>query len=128
MIGRLKSGFFMVVNGYIYYNNDSIKIRYDLLKEENNTTEYNDDQLFDYYEDVIQFEKEKNAKSAEYCETDMPIVEVNSERLIYLIKNQYDRTPKRLLILPFLHNRTVLMRQMNPNREYFSCILRENLD
>lgn len=33
----------MIVNGYIYYNNDVIKIRYDLLKDKNNTTDYGED-------------------------------------------------------------------------------------
>lgn len=42
-IGRLRSNFFMIVNGYIYYNNDVIKIRYDLLKDKNNTTDYGED-------------------------------------------------------------------------------------
>lgn len=57
LIGRIKSGFFMVVNGYIYFNNEVIKIRYDLLKEENSTVEYQEKVVFDYYEDVLKFEK-----------------------------------------------------------------------
>ena len=32
VLGRLKSGMYMIVNGHIYFNNDVIKIRYDLLK------------------------------------------------------------------------------------------------
>lgn len=30
------------------------------------------------------------------------------------------------MLLPFLHIRNILMRSINPNREYFSCILRKN--
>lgn len=59
------------------------------------------------------------------CETDMPIVEINSERLIYIIKNKKDMLPKSILLLPFLHNRNVLMRSIDPNREYFSCMLKK---
>ena len=44
----------MVVNGYIYYNNEVIKIRYDLLKDKTNTTEFVESQIFDWYEDVLQ--------------------------------------------------------------------------
>ena len=31
--GRLKSGVFKLINGHIYFNNDVIKIRYDLIKK-----------------------------------------------------------------------------------------------
>lgn len=62
LIGRIKSGFFMVVNGYIYFNNEVIKIRYDLLKEENSTVEYQEKVVFDYYEDVLKFEKPAQGK------------------------------------------------------------------
>ena len=31
LIGRLKSGLYTFVDGHIYYNNDVIKIRYDLI-------------------------------------------------------------------------------------------------
>ena len=60
------------------------------------------------------------------CETDMPIVEINSERLIYIVKNKKDLVPKSLMLLPFLHNRNVLMRTIDPNREYFSCVLKKD--
>ena len=32
LIGRLKSGLYAFVGGHIYYNNNVIKIRYDLLE------------------------------------------------------------------------------------------------
>lgn len=53
----------------------------------------------------------------------MPVVEIQSERLIYIIKNKYDLSPKRLLLMPFLHNRNVLMKKLNPHHEYFSTII-----
>lgn len=115
----------MIVNGHLYYNNNLIKIRLDLLKEENSTVEYTDNQIFDRYKEILKFDKRPGCKHLEICETDMPQVEINSERLIYLVKNRKDLTPKRLLILPFLHNRNILMRTINPNREYFSTILRK---
>ena len=53
----------------------------------------------------------------------MPIVEINSERLIYIVKNKSDLRPKRILLMPFLHNRNILMKSLNPDHEYFSTIL-----
>lgn len=32
LVGRLLSGLYTFVNGHIYFNNNVIKIRYDLLK------------------------------------------------------------------------------------------------
>lgn len=87
--------------------------------------EYQEKVVFDYYDNVLKLKKEKEWDSPMICETDMPIVEINSERLIYIIKNKVDQTPKSLLLLPFLHNRNVLMRQIDTNREYFSCMLKK---
>jgi hypothetical protein len=42
LIGRLKSGLFMVTNGHIYYKNNVIKIRYDLI-ERNKGIQYTED-------------------------------------------------------------------------------------
>ena len=35
---------------------------------------------------------------------------------------------KRILLLPFLHIRNVLMRSLNPTHEYFTTILRREND
>ena len=36
LIGRLKSGTFTFIKGHIYYKNNVIKIRYDLINSANN--------------------------------------------------------------------------------------------
>lgn len=41
LIGRLKSGLFIVTNGHIYYKNNVIKIRYDLI-ERNKGIQYSE--------------------------------------------------------------------------------------
>jgi len=35
LLGRLKSGLFDVVDGHIYFNNNVIKIRYELINSKN---------------------------------------------------------------------------------------------
>ena len=37
LIGRLNSGLYTLTNGHIYYSNDVIKIRYDLIDQPNNS-------------------------------------------------------------------------------------------
>ena len=39
LIGRLRSGLFDIVDGHVYFNNNVIKIRYDLIKSNKNYTQ-----------------------------------------------------------------------------------------
>jgi hypothetical protein len=52
IIGRLKTNLYSFVEGHIYYNNNVIKVRYDLLKTFKGG-EIKENQLFDHYSDVI---------------------------------------------------------------------------
>ena len=53
LIGRLKSRLFFFVGGHAYFNNKIIKIRYDLLRKANPSVEYQQNEIFDFYENVI---------------------------------------------------------------------------
>lgn len=53
----------------------------------------------------------------------MPVVENLSQRLIYIIKNRVTLGVKRVVIMPFLHIRNILMRALRPSQEYFSTIV-----
>lgn len=59
IIGRLKSNLYNFVGGHIYYGNNVIKIRYDLLekKDPGEITEFN---LFDHYSDILCLNDRKN--------------------------------------------------------------------
>jgi hypothetical protein len=48
LIGRIKSNLFNFINGHIYYNNNVIKCRYDLL-EKKGLKDLVEDQVFDYF-------------------------------------------------------------------------------
>ena len=52
LIGRLKSLFYELIDGHLYYNNKVIKIRYDLLQK-NNIKEMNEYEVFDYYTNIF---------------------------------------------------------------------------
>lgn len=56
LIGRLKSQLFFLVNGHMYYNNSLIKIRYDLLRKNTGIGQYQEKEIFDYYENNISLE------------------------------------------------------------------------
>ena len=58
IIGRLKSNLYNFVEGHIYYGNNVIKIRYDLL-ERRKGGHIKENHMFDYYTNVLSL-KNKN--------------------------------------------------------------------
>lgn len=50
--GRLKSGVFKLIMGHLYFNNDIIKIRYDLINQLS-TNDHSFRQIFDSYKNVL---------------------------------------------------------------------------
>jgi len=57
LIGRLQTNFFAFNSGHIYYGNNAIKIRYDLMKDKNYSIQYKTNEILDYYFDIIQLEE-----------------------------------------------------------------------
>jgi hypothetical protein len=53
LIGILKTGLYTFVQGHIYFNNDVIKLRYDLLSDADKDRKYKENEIFDYYLDII---------------------------------------------------------------------------
>ena len=52
MIGRLLSGLHTFVDGHIYYSNNVIKIRYDIISSDNSGS-FKENELFDYYFNIF---------------------------------------------------------------------------
>ena len=52
LIGRLESGQYTFVDGHIYYSNNVIKIRYDLI-ESQQAEKYTEMQIFDFYDNIF---------------------------------------------------------------------------
>ena len=55
----MTSGMYTFADGHIYYNNNVIKIRYDLLKGKGKIREYGEYQIFDYYTNILELDKGK---------------------------------------------------------------------
>ena len=55
LVGRLLSGLHTFVDGHIYYSNNVIKIRYDIINEETKNT-LKENELFDYYFNIFPIE------------------------------------------------------------------------
>jgi hypothetical protein len=52
----------------------------------------------------------------------MPMVDLIAHRFFYIIKDTKTKT-RRALLLPFLHERQILLRSMATNKKYFSTIV-----
>ena len=55
ILGRIKSGLFILVDGHFYFNNQVFKIRYDLLEKEEGIV-LNENNVFDKYNQLLDLE------------------------------------------------------------------------
>jgi len=99
MKGILLSGDFSLIDGHIYYNNNIIKVRYDLMKLYGNC--HNQEELyFNQYFNVL------NLKEGDLIKTNCPIDSAMSHRLTYVVINT-NGGPKNLILVPYLHERRI---------------------
>lgn len=80
LIGRLKTGLFTLVNGYMYYSNNVIKIRYDLL-ETNKNIQFKESQMFDIYLNCFKLEPGEKVKA------NTPLNDIKYHRFVYIISD-----------------------------------------
>lgn len=112
LIGRLESGLYTFVDGYIYYNNNVIKIRYDLL-ESCDCQKLKEHEIFNYYFDIFQLKKNEKVIAS------TPLDSFRSHRFGYVISNQIDLQPEKVMITPYLHDKRIYLNRMKLNTKYF---------
>ena len=81
LIGRLKSGLYTFVGGHIYYNNNVIKIRYDLINRPDNGI-FKENEMFDYYLNIFSLRENEKVKA------DTPLDSIRSHRFGYIISDK----------------------------------------
>ena len=72
LIGRLTSGLYTFVKGHIYYNNNVIKIRYELFDGRDIVP--SEDEVFDQYDNVFNLEN--------YQEVNNNLYELNDKNIV----------------------------------------------
>lgn len=75
------SGIFDVSNGHIYFGNNVIKIRYDLIQTDQKM-QFTESQIFDEYYGILQIDSQASVKS------ETPINSTRGHRLAYVISNK----------------------------------------
>lgn len=110
--GRLESGMYTFVGGHYYYNNNVIKIRYDLILN-NRNIQYAAEDILTTYKNCFILEPNERVR------TDTPLNSYQSHRLAFIITDKLKEKPLRVLIVPHLHERRIYMNRMKPSTEYF---------
>jgi len=111
LIGRLRSGLFDVVDGHIYFNNNVIKIRYELIMSKNH---YSEDQIFNSYNDIFNIDKKNLA-----IKSKTPFNSLKGHRMAYIVSDHQHFKTKQLFILPYLHERKLYLHRNKFNIDYF---------
>ena len=110
MKGIFISGEYTLVDGHVYFNNNAIKLRYDLMKKYPNRSDLQQI-FFNQYTDIL------NLREGETLKTNCPIDSPTSHRFTYVAINH--RGPKRLILMPYLHERKIFLNRKKRNTEYF---------
>ena len=67
------------VSGHIYYNNNVIKLRYDLIHGTDNPLKYNENETFDYYDDILKLNEKEKVKA------NTPLVSFSDKKFAYIL-------------------------------------------
>jgi hypothetical protein len=116
-IGRLKSGLFSLIDGHMYFSNDLIKIRYDLIYDsKRNQTFLNEEMLFDNYDDCFKLDRSELVRSK------TPLISLNGNRFCYIISDKFKKLPIDVFIIPFLHDKRIELGKDNQKNIFYTAI------
>lgn len=112
LIGRLESGMYTFASGHYYFNNNVIKIRYDLILG-NIENQYKAEEIYDTYNNIFLMTPNERVR------TDSPLNSYQSHRLAYIIVDKERKNATRVLAVPYLHENRIYLNRMKPSTEYF---------
>ena len=112
LVGRLESSYFTFSGGHVYYGNNAIKIRHDLIKD-SNSFNYSNDDIIDIYSDVFDLDEGQKINSR------TPLESIKSHKFAYLITNQLKLKACKIMIIPYLHDHKIYLNQIKVNTTYF---------
>ena len=95
-----------------------INIRYDLVRK-SQTTKLTDEQIFNSYGNLF------DMSSGTEILADNPIVCVEFNRMVYFSKNSRNFGPKKLTVIPYMHERKIYLNKQRPGNHYFYTTISE---
>lgn len=88
IIGRLVSGLCTLINGHIYFNNNLIKIRYDLINSENRVYKFDESQIFDCHSKIFDLKPGIKIRSR------TPLQSIRYHRMVYIYRDSNNIEPQ----------------------------------
>lgn len=73
---------------------------------------YNENQIFDFYDDIFQLEPSEAVKAS------TPLDSFRSHRFGYVITSKV-YAPKKVMIMPYLHDKRIYLNRLKINTDYF---------
>ena len=94
----------MLLNGYFYFNNQIIKLRYDLFRK-GQVKNWTEEEVFDRYDQIL------NLSHGEEIISNCPLISKENNRMIFITRSPkcHGGKPKRIIILPYLHERKICL-------------------
>ena len=111
-IGGLKSGIYTLVDGHIYRDKDAIKIRYDLIHDPN-IPHVSQNEVFNYYSNIFE------TQDGEKVDSRSPIDSHGGHRFGYFLSESHKFKPRKLILVPYLHERKIYLNPIKLNTKYF---------
>jgi hypothetical protein len=108
------------VDGHIYYNNNVIKIRYDLFN--NKGIHYKENELFDYYFNIFELQKGERVRA------NTPLDSMRSHRFGYIISNKEIYSTLKIILMPYLHENKIYLNREKINTNYFYTSMETELN
>lgn len=105
-------GQFTFYNGYLFYGNNVIKIRYDLL-DKYKLDYYTEEQIFDIYSEI--FDLDDNIK----VKIGTPLDSMQAHRYAYIFSDTKMEHANTIYIVPYLQERRIYLNRIKKNTDYF---------
>ena len=115
---------YSMMDGMIYFNNDCIKLRYDVINR-SDAHAYQENEVFDFYYSIFDLQPGERVKQG------TPLDSFRDHKLAYIIENKIDKTTSKVKFVPYLHERRVYLNRQKMNTQYFyttieTCIEEED--
>jgi hypothetical protein len=108
----LKSNLYIFVEGHIYYGNKVIKIRYDLIRDQKYLDE---NKIFNHYKKILPITNDNY-----HIQSGLPLQTCLYNRLVYIFTNPNQFPARRILILPFLHDRKIVLNRRILGEQFYT--------
>ena len=99
-------GEYILSEGYMYFNNTAIKIRYDLIAKIHNL---NEESVFDRFDNIF------SLKPGERVDSKTPMETVRAHRLAFIITDKTNFTASKVKCMPFLHDKSIYLNRIKSN-------------